>query len=78
MKQYWPNAVALDYQNKPSRLFTYDSCESVKDCGEVFKCWQDKYDYSLLSTWIEVVEGEKRDCINHRCYVNAIGQVKKI
>lgn len=78
MKQYWPMAVAMNCEHDPSQLFTYDSCLSVKQCNDVFKKWQDDCEYTLLCTWIEVSEDGYRDIINHRCWVNAIGQVKKI
>ena len=78
MKQYWPMAVALDNYGKPAQLFTYDSCNSVLGASKVFKCWQNDYDYQLLTTWIDVTEDGERDIINHRCHVNNLGQVKKI
>lgn len=81
MKQYWPMAVAMDYEHnpyKPLQLFTYDSCLSIEKCGEVFKSWQNDCNYTLLCTWIDVTDGESKKLINHRCWVNAIGQVKKI
>ena len=77
MKQYWPMAVALD-KGQPIALHTYDSCMSLQETNKVFKCWQDDYNYQLLTTWIDVIEDGKRDIINHRVHVNAIGQVKKI
>lgn len=78
MKQYWPMAVAMNCEHDPFQLFTYDSCLSINECGDVFKKWQDDYQYILLSTWIDVTDGDKRSIINHRCHVNNVGQVRKI
>ena len=78
MKQYWPMAVVMNYEHNPLQLFTYDSCLSIEKCGEVFKSWQNDCNYTLLCTWIDVTDGESKKLINHRCWVNAIGQVKKI
>lgn len=74
MKQYWPAAIALDSDGKAISLFTYDSCLSVEATELMFKIWQDNYHYTLLCIWVQC-NGE---IINHRCLVNAIGQVKKI
>ena len=77
MKQYWPMVVALEHDG-PTLLFTYDSCLSVEACESVFKLWQDAHHYKLLVTWIDCIEGEYKTLIEHKCHVNAIGQVKKI
>ena len=78
-KYYWPMAVALDCNNVPVQLFTNESCDLTK-CRDVFKNWQDNYNYTLLVTWIDVIDSDDgtKTLINHRCHVNAIGQVKKL
>ena len=79
MKQYWPNAIVCNEYEKPFSLHTTDSCLDLQECAKIFKCWQDDYQYKLLSTWIDVVDDDgSRNIINHRCHVNILGQVKKI
>lgn len=75
MKQYWPMAVALD-NGKPIMLFTYDSALSIESAKSVFKSWQDNYNYVLLSSWIHT--DDSSEVLEHRCYVDSLGNVRKI
>ena len=72
MKQYWPMAIALDSSGKPIALFTTNSYTSKVKAEEVFQKWYDQ-GYLLLSSWIKI-DGR---VISHKCYVNALGQIKR-
>ena len=50
MKVYEPNAVALDGNGKPTRLFTQNGCVKLSDCTKVIDSWYDNW--TLHTSWV--------------------------
>ena len=72
MEQDWRMGIAVKSSGRPIALFTTNSYESKVKAEEVFQAWYDQ-GYLLLSSWIKI-DGR---VISHRCYVNALGQIKR-
>ena len=54
MPEYWTHAIALTpSDNKPVKLFTYDSSTCISDCDKIINTWRDDYEYKLLISWVE-------------------------
>lgn len=67
---YWPMAVALTDFGKPELLFTYNSVITIEEAYEVFKAWQNKHKYTILSYWIN---DENNNMIEHHVCFNSGG-----
>lgn len=71
---YDPNAVALDENGKPLRLFLYDGVSSLERARLQMKIWQENYGFTLLYSWIN----DQTGMIEHKCHVNPIGQIERV
>lgn len=66
---YWPMAVALTNFGKPELLSTYNSVDSIEEANEVFKTWQNKHKYTILSYWIN--DKDNKIVEHHVCFNNS-------
>lgn len=60
-KGYWPNAVVWD-KGKIVRMFTYDSCFSLKEAKKCIDKWNEIYEGGVLSSYIEHSWDKRRVC----------------
>ena len=72
---YWPRAIALTEDGSPIQLFTNDPVFSIESCNMIFVIWQDLHHYTLLATWVDT---ELHKGLHYKCYVDTVGQVRKI
>lgn len=50
----WPMAIVKDNKDAEPRIqHTYDDVMSEEKAEDVFRCWNEDYNYILLATWIE-------------------------
>ena len=60
MKQYYPMAT-IKTDSIMDKLFTYDSCLTLKEAKRVISVWANECGYHLLSAWIDCdLDGKKR------------------
>ena len=69
---YFPNAIAINEIGEFNQLFTYKGVDTIEECEQQFRIWQDKYKNILVSSWIT---DDRNSIIQHKSYVNNYGLV---
>lgn len=76
MKLYWVSLLIQDTENsKPYLCAMSDGCINLVEAMKIIE--RSRNNYRVLCAWIDVFDKNgNKSTVFHKCYVNAIGNIK--